>query len=222
MFTLQKSAVLAVSGALAVSTVALAAYASDPPATTSTDFSRALQSNYGTLATEEGQQRDVSDDTHYAGKASVSGAGGQVWPDVAGSRKMRVFSEGVFWTGDAPQVAAADAELASARQDLMNKHGAGFAGSHPAELARAQAQWDCWYEQQEEGYQLIHIARCRDGYRAAMAAMEPPVPAPATAYTPAAPGEVLQTINFAFDSNELDYRSRNTLDEVTADVARRG
>lgn len=225
MYILQKSAVLAVSA------LALAACSSSPPSSTASStasiqpssdagFSRALQSNYAALSNEEDYQKDLVDDSHYAVKSNVSGAGGEVWPDVGGSRHMRVFSEGTFWTGDAPQVRAANVELASARRNLMGKHDAGFARSHPAELARAQTQWDCWYEQQEEGYQLIHIERCRDGYHSAMAAMDPPAPAPAVA--PALPGEVLETINFPFDSSELDYRARTALNDVAADVARRG
>ena len=34
--------------------------------------------------------------------------------------------------------------------------------------ARAQAQFDCWVEQAEEGHQTDHIAVCRTGFLNAM------------------------------------------------------
>jgi len=38
----------------------------------------------------------------------------------------------------------------------------------PHASARAQAQFDCWVEQAEEGHQQAHIAACREGFLDAM------------------------------------------------------
>ncbi|WP_193185943.1 hypothetical protein [Nisaea sediminum] len=38
----------------------------------------------------------------------------------------------------------------------------------PHASARAQAQFDCWVEQAEEGHQTEHIAACREGFLDAM------------------------------------------------------
>ncbi|WPZ33898.1 OmpA family protein [Thalassobaculum sp. OXR-137] len=71
------------------------------------------------------------------------------------------------------------AELKSARSELVGLLDAGGREIAPSEAAIAQAKYDCWVEQQEEGHQPTHIAACRDTFFAALnnlkAAMEPKV-----------------------------------------------
>src|SRR3546814_19987842 len=81
-------------------------------------------------------------------------------------------------------------ELSSARVRLMTAMSACAADEKPLDAAKAQANFDCWMEQQEENFQQQHIDACRDGYMTAMAELEaqpqtamdpPPAPAPDTA-----------------------------------------
>jgi OOP family OmpA-OmpF porin len=65
----------------------------------------------------------------------------------------------------------AEGELARARAELESLHGPRALRRAPAELARAQARFDCWLQEQEEATQAGDIAACRDGFRAAVAAV---------------------------------------------------
>ncbi len=44
------------------------------------------------------------------------------------------------------------------------------------EAANAQVMFDCWMQEQEENFQPPDIARCRDGFSAAIAAVEATIP----------------------------------------------
>lgn len=69
------------------------------------------------------------------------------------------------WDIDDP---AAMKELQAARIELLGALQKGAGDVAPGEAANAQAKFDCWVEQQEEGWQTDHIAQCREGFRAAM------------------------------------------------------
>lgn len=58
--------------------------------------------------------------------------------------------------------------LKSARARLLRAFGRDARIIAPHASARAQAQFDCWVEQAEEGHQPDHIATCRDGFLNAM------------------------------------------------------
>jgi OmpA-OmpF porin, OOP family len=79
-------------------------------------------------------------------------------------------------------------ELKSARGDLMGALDGGARESFPALAATAQAKYDCWVEQQEEGHQPAHIAACRTEFGAAMTAL-------ATAMTPKPVAEMQTTVS---------------------------
>ena len=66
-----------------------------------------------------------------------------------------------FSDHDRSQVEIAHSRLASAISE-------GFSTRAPTSAADAQVAFDCWIEQLEEGWQLDHIARCRDLFDAAM------------------------------------------------------
>jgi OOP family OmpA-OmpF porin len=95
------------------------------------------------------------------------------WPDAAlFSRKAVLAASGqvpapeLLDDWNVPQ--SAIAELSQARTTLANSLGAGFGGDAPALAASAQASFDCWIEQQEEGWQIAHIDRCKRKFLAAM------------------------------------------------------
>ncbi|MEQ9607941.1 MAG: OmpA family protein [Kiloniellaceae bacterium] len=58
--------------------------------------------------------------------------------------------------------------LVSARQNLMGAFDKGAKEKAPEAAAIAQAKYDCWVEQQEEGHQPTHIAACRAEFEMAM------------------------------------------------------
>ncbi len=110
------------------------------------------------------------------------------------------------------------ATLATAHGELTQVLGAGVRLSAPEVAAAAQANFDCWVEQQEENWQADHIAACRTGFETAMAmlradlaaATPPAVPrlpvAVAETVEPAAPPTAEKPIRlfFDFDSYLLD------------------
>lgn len=201
------------TGALVVATLALAACESDslmdPSAgktkSTYSALSAELQSRYAALAAEESEQKDYADAAHYEKKAVEAGGGFEVMPDGMDTRSV-----------------AADkvVDLGEARERLMAKYDEGYAESQPADLAAAQTQWDCWFEQQAEGYQLLHIQRCREGFEAAMQRMTP-APTPPAAGPAAQMEDIQHIIYFRHDSADLTNLAKGRIQTAVGDAAKR-
>lgn len=82
--------------------------------------------------------------------------------------------------------------LVAARGKLVTALDGGGRERAPELAAEAQAKYDCWVEQQEEGHQPDHIAACRGEFEAALAKLEAAmapkkVAAPAPTPAPEAP-----------------------------------
>lgn len=136
------------------------------------------------------------------------------------------------WNIDDP---AAMKELQAARVELIGAMQKGAPDLAPAEAANAQAKYDCWVEQQEEGWQTDHIAQCREGFRAAMldlheamkpkqAEVEAPEPAePVAEAAPATPPPRVelsrQVIYFDFDDASLTVGAERKIRILTQRVA---
>ena len=103
---------------------------------------------------------------------------------------------------------------------------AGGATRAPEQSARAQTQFDCWMQEQEENYQPEDIAACRAGFLSAMdqassivfaAIMPPPAPSPKVAAKPE-PAKVLEiatyTIYFDHDRSDLNSTAMSMNDEI--------
>lgn len=117
---------------------------------TGSDLSRSFSEEYRQLARyERDQMYDWRDVTHYSDKGLRAAGGEEVMPNEVESRRL-----------------AADKrdEILAARRDLVRMIGAGAAADEPRLAGRAQARLDCWMEQQEEGRQATHIAKCRDEF----------------------------------------------------------
>ncbi|MEC9345237.1 MAG: OmpA family protein [Pseudomonadota bacterium] len=204
-----------IGGALALALLSTAMPVSGVMAQTGSlaSFNSELQSRYARLANEEAEQKDDSDISLYRRKALDAGAGRAVQPESMSARQI-----------EASKIIA----LTDARARLMTRLNGGYMQSNPADMAEAQVQWDCWLEQQEEGYQLMHIWRCQNGFEAAMARMDPvpivataPAPAVVAAPRPRTP-DVHESIYFGFDSSELTDASLERLRVVVADMKGRG
>lgn len=157
---------------------------------TSTSFNKALQSEYVMLAEAEAKEYDTEDAVYFNNKALMAAKGGDVQPQPLKERKI---------TGDAQW------ELEAARQALRGLLLSGGKDFAPKDSARAQAMFDCWMQEQEEGDQQKHIDDCRTAFDAAFNAAEAKRPAPVVAQPMkkemALPGPY--TVYFDFDSFDL-------------------
>lgn len=199
-------------GILVAAGLVLAACASEPkaPAKVATKYpalNAELAPRYDALAKDEAEEKDEADAKYFSGKAADAKAGFEVLPDTVASRKI-----------EARKVP----EMDDARARLMGKYAEGYAESMPAVLADAQTQFDCWIQELEEGWQLLHIQRCRDGFNAAMAKMVPPPAQPAAAPAPKpAMKDFQQVIYFNFDESVLTNLSKTRLQNVVGSVGAR-
>jgi OmpA-OmpF porin, OOP family len=128
-----------------------------PPAGTDQEANReflsALAGLYETLGTDEARQYDWPDSWWYAGRAVRATAGLPVEPEDPAERSL---------SGPALE------QLQAARTDLLSVLNSGGRILAPDPAARAQAAFDCWVEQQEEGWQTADIDLCRSGFERAM------------------------------------------------------
>lgn len=158
-------------------------------------FLQALHKEYVDLAAAERAEYDWCDAEYFLGKARAVAAGEVVPPQPVAERTL---SED------------AAATLATARASLVSRLDGGARSAKPAAAARAQAGFDCWMQEQEEGHQPADIAACRAIFDEGMKASEPePAPAP----TPA-PALVTGPFVVFFEnaSARLDGTARTVLD----------
>jgi OOP family OmpA-OmpF porin len=161
-----------------------------------------LAPRYSALANFEQETGDSAAVAHYNGKAADATGGFEVLPDAVSSRNIAADKVG---------------DLSAAHDGLMGKYAEGYAESQPADLADAQTQYDCWLEEQEEGWQLLHIARCRANFEAAMAKMVPAAkPKPK-----AAKSANDYVIYFRFDQTDLTNLASSRLQSAISDAMSR-
>jgi OOP family OmpA-OmpF porin len=164
-------------------------------------FDQQLARNYKDLANYEAKQMyDWPSANVYADKAMAAGAGRQVAPsdpanwDIAGDDKM--------------------AELTAARQRLLAGLANGSKTRVPVDAAYAQSNYDCWVEQQAEGWQFDHIEACKNGFMRAIQVVEQMPGAPQAAQPAPAQGPFL--VFFDWDKSVLTADARKVLDQVIA------
>jgi len=132
-------------------------------------FLAALQAEYVALMKAENDEKDFNDADHFARKAIDAAGGKPVKPDAYNSRKL-------------PSGTAAALKAAEKR---INKAISGGADIYaPAQMAKAQAMYDCWLQEQEENIQPDHIRACRLAYLDAMDAVDDAKPAKKAAAKP--------------------------------------
>lgn len=122
-------------------------------------FNQELAREYQSFARYEADRMvDWIDADHFAAKAVDAAKGEQVLPEKVED-----------WSLNADDAQ----ELSEARAQLMAKLEDGARIHYPDIAARAQANFDCWMEQQEEDWQVHHINICKQTFHASMAAMAP-------------------------------------------------
>jgi OOP family OmpA-OmpF porin len=177
------------------------------------EFQKSLHHEYVTLAQIELDEHHWFQTSTYNGKARRSAAGDIVLPTRMDERT--ISEENV-------------PELTAARATLMRVLAADGATLAPKSSARAQTQFDCWIEEQEENIQSAHIALCRNGFQKAVDeasgivfAAATPAPAATIAETvsPTITREVVvYTFYFDHDSSALDVKSLALKNDIAARV----
>ena len=169
-----------------------------------TPFNQALFAEYKELTLFEADQMyDWPDAGLFARKAMAAANNDVVLPEELGN-----------W--DLPDEHVG--ELTEARGRLLAALEATARVQAPIEAAHAQGRFDCWVEQQEENHQPDHIAACREGFYAAIEALEAamqPTPTPMGAPEP-------YIVFFAFDSAEIDSSGMGIVDDAVAAAQRMG
>tara|TARA_B100000676_G_scaffold295609_1_gene335010 strand:- start:409 stop:1269 length:861 start_codon:yes stop_codon:yes gene_type:complete len=132
-------------------------------------FLAALQAEYVALMNAENDEKDFNDADHFARKAIDAAGGKPVKPDAYNSRKL-------------PSGTAAALKAAEKRINKAIKGGADIYA--PGQMAKAQAMYDCWLQEQEENIQPDHIRACRLAYLDAMDAVDDAKPVKKAAAKP--------------------------------------
>lgn len=183
-------------------------------------FDRHLYSEYMSLSQIEFDEADYKDSDVFALRAVASGSGRSPAPEMISAREVPADKFD---------------ELTGARARLVAALAKGAAEKVPQQAAHAQAMYECWMQEQEipENFQPIDIARCRDGFAAAMGKVEAAVtvaqvvaPATVTQRAPVAspplpaaplPGPFL--VYFNFDSDSLTPVGRKVIADAASAAA---
>ncbi|WNJ98212.1 OmpA family protein [Thalassospiraceae bacterium LMO-JJ14] len=166
-----------------------------------TPFHMALQNEYIALAQAEADEYDIEDAVYFNNKAIAAAKGEDVQPQAIKERKI---------TGNAQW------ELEAARQALRGELLSGAKDWAPLEAAKAQAMFDCWLQEQEEGDQPKDIDACKSVFDASLAKLEKmrprPMAKPAMKKMMALPGPY--TVYFDFDSFDLSATGEAVIKEA--------
>jgi len=161
-------------------------------------FTQALSREYYAFAQSEKDQYDWMNSWHFAKKGLDASHGTVVAPEDLSD-----------WSFDDKQAAA---DLTASRARLVKALESNAPSRLPALTATAQVKFDCWVEQQDEGWQKDDIAACRNDFLAAMTAIEASAKAPVAAVKPAA-AERFQLF-FDFNKSKLTAEAARTVQEV--------
>ncbi len=165
------------------------------------DFAKAQFAEYVTLADEEVAEYDWDNASKYAAKAQVAAGGEEVGPWDPANFGL-------------PADMMPDFESSRAR--LIEVLDGGGRAAAPAEAAKAQAMYDCWIEEQEEGHQQEDINRCRGAFELALAnvmkAMMPMEEMAAEPEPEPAPAKFI--IYFGFDVADVAQSAMGVIAEI--------
>lgn len=120
-------------------------------------FDAALSREYVTLGNLERAEYDWPDTARFYRRATAAAIGERVDPEPLEARHLSQADQPV---------------LAAARDRLSRALSSGARALTPDAAARAQAGYDCWMQELEEGHQPDDIAACRSRFETAMAEAE--------------------------------------------------
>lgn len=172
-----------------------------------TEFNKSLVKEYLELSIyEEEVEYDWGSSANYAKKGLMA------------SRNEAVLPETMKEYGELNKEETAMLEKERAR--LLSVLDAGARTAKPGIAAHAQAMFDCWVEELDEGHQAKRIELCSSEYKKAMEELEkkPAPQGPAT--SGGSPADYL--VFFAFDSAVVSDAGKKILNDVVADFKKRG
>ncbi|MEB3701913.1 OmpA family domain protein [Candidatus Bealeia paramacronuclearis] len=159
-----------------------------------TEFTKALANEYYQFGqSEENIMYDDLEAAYFMKKANKVQDGCPIMPEYLDGWKLPNHT--------VPELQAARDRLIFAMQN-------GAQTIAPQMTAKAQANYDCWVEQQEENWQFDDIKLCRDTYYMSIDAVEKLV---FGSMLQAPPAEVIE---FATDSAALDAKAMEIIDEA--------
>jgi len=154
-------------------------------------FTQNLAREYLRFANFEADEMyDWPDAYHFAAKGLAAARGTEVVPEKS-----------TDWNLPKARIKPID----QGRKRLAAMFETGIKQGRPDTAAHAQASFDCWLEQQEENWQADHIAACRDGFMAALDALETSPEVQAARFT---------MVLFPFDQATLDPAEFATLSAI--------
>ena len=109
------------------------------------------------------------------------------------------------------------AELEAARAYLVSTLQTGRTIA-PVEAGVAQAKFDCWAEQQEEGHQFDHIAACQTAYLMAMEALKAAMQPTNVTYETVQQEVARNTVYFDWDKDTIRPDQQAALDKFLAEM----
>ena len=167
-------------------------------------FSQTLFGEYKELSGNEYAEGDYLDSDAFALRAKSSGTGKPPAPEEVSARK---------------QTAKSAKALSSARARLVKALDASGRTKAPEASARAQARFDCWAQELEEGWQTDHIDNCRIGFYIELAKVNEKLnaPKPKPKPEPVALSPMTFLVYFDFDKADLGPTSLRVISKA-ADV----
>ena len=169
------------------------------------EHGEALYTGYLQLSETEYNEGDYRDSDFFAVRAERAANNEKFEPQEIGAR-------------DLPAKDLNDA--ATARRRLVVVLYQGAAQSYPRDAAQAQLGFDCWMQEQEEGFQTDDIASCRQRYETAMGRIEAAMAAkPIERAAPTSNYRLVFEVFFDFDSNELTEPAKNHIAAI-ADITK--
>lgn len=151
---------------------------------TGSAFDKAMFADYMGLSRMEYSEGDYRNSDFFAMKAKSAGEGAIVEPVELSQRTIP---------------ASETQQLSSARDRLMAALNGGARNRMPERSAHAQANFECWMEEAEEGIQANHLAECRSKFFDDLAQIETK---PAAAMPAPMPAPKPETVAIYFDFNK--------------------
>lgn len=168
-------------------------------------FQKELQKEYIVVARDEDKEHDFEDAAFFTNKASMTAMGEAVLPQEIKDRNL-------------PADSVKDLEFA--RAGLMDALANTDRNTNAAALARAQAQFDCWLQEQEENRQPADIEACKLAFNKAMDMIKYPEmkvaekPKPKPKPAPKKPDNKIFIVFFDFDSAELTAKAKGRINDA--------
>jgi OmpA-OmpF porin, OOP family len=176
--------------------------------TTGTPFTQALTQEYRSLTLfDADQDNDWLNAYTFADKGLAAASGQAVLPEVPANWGI----EG------APLPPMNDA-----RARLIAALDAGGRTRLPDVAAKAQAKYDCWVEEQSEGWQTAEIAACRGDFFALLAQLTMTVPVPPAPPAPPPMAQHEYIIYFDWDSARITPEGMRIVDDVASEARNNG